>query len=474
MKFNFFKTSATRDLIEKQLITRQMVHRALLRHLNATPIWLDDNFETYIHEGYQFNPDVYSVINQITKAASAVPFVVQRVVNEDAARKYYRLKYSQRNTSGEGFVKKAKLLKEEAFEEAPDSDLARLLDRPNPIQAFPEWIENVLGFKLITGNSYIHGVELTDRRFGELWILPPQFTRIHADESLEALVDSYSFTLFGSQERIPADEVLHIKYWNPDFDVNGSHLYGQSPMRVLRKILVNSNDASVAWSKSFKNMGASGMLFPDDPEVKELTEEQQNSLQKFFNLRAGGAKNFKSALVTSVKMGWKSFGMSPVDLALIDSMKESRRIICNVYNGFPMILMNDSDSTTYNNVVEARKRLYLDIVIPELELLYSELNRWLVPRYGSEFHIDYDVSGIDALTPDMHKKAQWLKESDWLTPNEKRAEMTFESYKDASFDEPWVGLNTVPLSEALTPTVIPENSDDDEGGRTEEEFMEGV
>ncbi len=469
--FDFFKTSGTQELLTKQIANRNYLNRQILRYLNNTPVWMEDNPEKYVDDGYMFNPDVYSVINQITKAASAVPPVVQKIVNEKKAREYFRIKHFMRNKSSLSLLKKSIDLKEQAFEEAPESDLAKMLERPNPLQSFPEWLENTLGFKLVTGNSYVHGVELTDKRIGEMWVMPAQYTRIHADSNFEGLISGYSINLFGYEEEIPEELVMHLKYWNPDYDANGSHLYGMSPMKVLRQIIRNSNDAQTAQSKAFKNMGAAGMLFPDDPDIAELTEKQQSQIQKHFKKNAAGPENFKSALVTSVKMGWQSFGMSPVDMAILESMRESRRIICNVYNGFPMILLNDSESTTYNNIQEARKRLYLDIVIPELELLYSELNRWLtkpqenldgvkVPaRFNdAKYFIDYDVSGIEALADDMKSKVEWVTKlyDMGLPPNRAIEEMGFDPVDNPLFDEPWVDFNKVPISQVMNDPTLTE------------------
>jgi HK97 family phage portal protein len=430
------------------------------RFSNNAPIFLDDNAESYINNAYGFNADVYAVVTGILRACSSVPFVVHEVVDEKKALKYKRLKSFNRNTTNPTSLKKAMDIKEQAFIEAPDSDLYKLLDRPNPLQAFPEFLENMLGFKLITGNTYVHGVELTDKRFSELWVMPAQYTRIIADNSVEGLIKEYILELFGYQEPIPAESVMHLKYWNPNYDVNGSHLYGVSPLKSLRTVIRNSNDGHTSLSRAFKNMGSEGMVFVDDPDVDSLTQEQVSQLERDLKRRGAGPENYKSWLVTSSKMGFVPFGMSPVDLEILDSIAHSRRSICSAF-GYPSQLLNDNESSTYNNMAEARKQLYLDICIPELERVYSELNRWLLPRFnkdGKTYHIDYDVSGLEALADNMKEKAEWLNIAWWLDPNEKRREMDYETKDDPTMDEVWVDFNKTPLSGMASPMLTEEQA----------------
>lgn len=440
----------------------QTAQRRLFQYLSGNaPIFMEDSSHEYIKSGYEFNPHVYAVVNHITNAMSSVPPVVNEVVDEEKARKYYRLKQNRRYKTSQEKIEQAAELKEEAFEEVgPDDDLTKLIEKPNPLQAWPEFFENLMGFKFVTGNTYAHGIELTDGRFGEMWVLPPQYTRLKADASFETVVKAYILEIYGrSSEDIPPENVMHLKYWNPDYSHTGSHLYGMSPLKAARRVIRSSNDGLQAMAKAFNNMGASGMVYPDDENV-ELGEKQQGQVQKFFDQQGSGPDNYKRALVMSAKMGWTNFGMSPVDLEIIEGSKMSMRDICNVYS-FPSELLNDPDNKTNTNKRESRRQLWLDVGIPSLERSYSELNRWLTKPYvdadGKQHearypnrHIDYDVSGIEALADDMKSKSEWVSrvvEKMGLPPNRGLEEMGFDPVDDPSFDEPWIGMGRMPLSQ---------------------------
>ncbi len=429
-----------------------MFLRQLFRtQTGIAPLVMDDNPETYIDEGYSFNPDVYAVIQGITSAASSIPFVVHEVVDEKSAREYYQLKKSNRKHVSDRFVEKASKLRKKAFEIAdPDSDIVKLMERPNPLQSWEEFIENALGFKEVTGNSYIHGVELSDGRFSEMWIMPPQLTRIIADKSYESIVKSYVLDIYGYNEPIKAETVLHMKYWNPDYTYPGSHLYGMSPLKSARRSVISSNQGLNALAKALENNGVAGMLFPDDPDLQDLTEEQRANLQRWFDQNRRGSDNYKSALVTSAKMGWQPFGLSPIDLEIIEARKMSMRDICNVY-GYPSEMLNDPDNKTNANKSESRRQLYQDCVVPRIERFYSALNRFITPRFnaveGKTYHIDYDLSGIEALQDDIGKKVEYLSKAWWIPPNRKAEEMSFDPIDNPMFDQPFIPMGLIPLSD---------------------------
>lgn len=455
----------------------QTVQRRLFQYLSGNaPIYMEDNAHEYIKSGFEFNPHVYSVVNHITNAISSVPPVVHEVVEESKARKYYRLKQNRRYKTSQSKIEQALELKEEAFEEVdPTDDLAKLVEKPNPLQAWPEFFENLMGFKFVTGNSYAHGIEMSDGRFGEMWVLPPQYTRIKADASFETVVKAYILEIYGrSSDDIDPENVMHLKYWNPDYSHTGSHLYGMSPLKAARRVIRSSNDGLQAMAKAFNNMGASGMIFPDDPEVT-LGEKQQGQIQKFFDSQGAGPDNFRRALVTSAKMGWQAFGMSPVDLEIIEGSKMSMRDICNIYS-FPSELLNDPDNKTNTNKRESRRQLWLDVGIPALERSFAELNRWLVPRFeeatGKKYHIDYDVSGIEALADDMNTKVEWVSTAVdmGLPPNRGLEELDFDPVDNPMFDEPWISMGKVPLSELSSD---PGTLDDDMKALLKAEYTNG-
>ena len=289
--------------------------------------------------------------------------------------------------------------------------------------------------------------------------MPPQLTRIKADKGFEGLIRSYILEYYGQQHDIPSDTVMHLKYWNPDYTSPGSHLYGMSPLRSAMLTTRAGNDGMQALASSYQNMGAAGMIFPEDKDVDQLTREQQDALQKEAQ-SAAGPKKTKSIMVFSAKMGWQSFGMSPVDLEILASLNLTQRKIASIY-GVSSELLNDPENKTQANKKEARRGLYMDAVIPQMERMYAELNRWLTQPYRDnegiqrparfnlkKYHIDFDVGAIEALSEDMAKKVEWLNRAWWLTLNERREATDFEQSENPIANELFIPAGMMPAGEA--------------------------
>jgi HK97 family phage portal protein len=176
----------------------------------------------------------------------------------------------------------------------------------------------------------------------------------------------------------------------------------------------------------------------------EFTDTQASDLEKQWTRKLGSEKAGK-IMVTAAKFDYKQLGLSPVDLNILESQKMDLRDICNVY-GVSSELLNDPDNKTNSNKKESRSALYYERVIPELDSIRDELNRWLVAPYskqdGKQYHIDYDLSAIPALQEDMEKVTKQLLDAWWITPNEKRTAQGYDTLD--TFDVPFIPANLIP------------------------------
>jgi len=53
------------------------------------------------------------------------------------------------------------------------------------------------------------------------------------------------------------------------------------------------------------------------------------------------------------------------------------------------------------------------------------LNRWLAPKFGERYFIDFDFSSISELQDEADKVVDQLAKAWWITPNEKREIMDY-------------------------------------------------
>ena len=179
----------------------------------------------------------------------------------------------------------------------------------------------------------------------------------------------------------------------------------------------------------------------------DLNEVQAQQLKEKFRQNYSGSKNAGDIVITPKKLSWINFGMSASDLSLIEQYNASIKDLCNIYS-VPAVLLNNTESSTYNNVIEAKKSLYQNAIIPELNKIKDELNRWLVPAYGEKLYIDFDYTSISEMQEEMDKVVNQMSSAWWLTPNEKRQAMSYGIEADnEKLNDYYIPMNLVPLGE---------------------------
>ncbi len=421
-----------RQTIAKALTTgtNPAYNQLVYTWLGTNIIMNEDNDVTYIRDGYQRNATIYSIINLIVKSATTIPMTVYRVTNEGSAKQYKAM------TSGVmdgNAMYKANILRKRAFEEVKDSELEALLKRPNPEQSFSAWLGELVAFGKLTGNRYIYGIGPdsgpNEGKFTELYSLPSQLVEIVSGGIMQP-VAGYKIQ-YNSMIEVPPEYICHIKDFNPDYDSSGSNLYGQSPLRAGLRVLSANNEAVTTGLKYLQNQTSRGMLISKDGN---LTEVQAQALKDKFRKNYQGAGNAGDVIITPKDLSWVNFGLNASDLSLIEQYNGTVKDLCNIYN-IPVQLLNNTDSSTYNNMKEAKKALYQNAVIPELIKIRDELNRWLAPKYGKgdEYFIDFDFTAISEMQEEVDKLVAQLANAWWVTPNEKRDAMNYAMDTENAF-----------------------------------------
>jgi HK97 family phage portal protein len=390
--------------------------------------WQGADQRSFVDDGYVANDIVYSIIKLITDKAKIAPFHVYKVVDEKAAKKYKSLA-AQKDIN----LKELETLHKKAYElYTGDQRLNELLKYPNEEDCWSDLVEQWCGFKLITGNSFIYGklIEAGNNQGKpyELFALPSQYMAIIANINVFPPTRAGYQLYYGEMWSFDTKEILHDKYFNPQWGVTGGQLYGQSPLRAAAKNLTRSNEAKTAAVASFQNGGPAGVLFMNDERFDPTSGQAQAQALKTAVSQKGGAANFNSIAVSGYKVDWKQIGLSPVELNIIESEKWDLKALCNIY-GVPSQLLNDSDSKTYNNQREGEKALTLRCAIPLLNALTENLNRKLHTDWGykgTNLYVDYDLSVFGELEANKAEQTAWLNTAWWISPKQKLDIMNIE------------------------------------------------
>jgi HK97 family phage portal protein len=432
-RFNFSK---------KNQNTNEQYNRAIYNWLGNSVLWNNENDDSYITQGYQKNATIYSLINLITKAATTIPFQVYEKTNENDYKRYKALTSGMMDAAS---IQKASLLQKNALVELQDTELHKILERPNPAQSYNAWLTELIAFGKLTGNRYIYGIGpdtgANVGKFTELYVMPSQVMEIISNGIMEP-VSKYKLEYNGTKY-IDASEICHIKDFNPYYDGTGSHMYGQSPLRAGLRSLTTNNEAVQTGVKYLQNQTARGLL---TSEMGDINEVQAQQLKDKFRRQHQGSDNAGDIIITPNKMSWVNFGLNASDVSLIAQYNASIKDLCNIYN-VPVQLLNNTESSSYNNMKEAKKALYQNAVIPELIKIKDELNRWLAPKYGDKLCIEFDFSVIPEMQEETEKVVDQLSKAWWITPNEKRSAMNYgKDEENTQLDDYFIPANLIPTN----------------------------
>jgi HK97 family phage portal protein len=254
---------------------------------------------------------------------------------------------------------------------------------------------------------------------------------------------------FDADPRTGESDIRHIKSFNPLDD-----WYGMSPL-MAGAYAVDQHNESMQWMQSLLQNGAapSGAM-----ELGEgaLTDDQFNRLKAEIDEKYTGSTNAGRPMLLEGGLKWTQMGLSPVDVAIIETKYSAARDV-SLALGVPPLLLNIPGDSTYSNYKEARLAFYEETVIPLAEYIRDELNAWLSPLFNG-VTLDIDLDKIPAIAEKRRELWVMADSSSDLTINEKR-EMKGYDKLPAGGDEILVSSSMIPLTMAVEPISLPLEQD---------------
>ena len=390
-------------------------------------------YQDLAKEGYLKNAIVYRCVNEISKGAASVPFMLKQG--------------------------------DEVLEDHP---LINLLNRPNPLQSYSEFFNSMFGFLMLSGNSYILKVGgETISTPQELHLLRPDRMKVKGSTN-SSMPSFYEYHINGKIQGIydvdqenGFSEVKHVKLWNPLDDY-----YGCSPLSAAA-VEVDQHNMSSKHNVNLLNNGArpsGAVVFKPKDEAgmsMNLTESQRQQLLTDLNNRFSGTSNAGRPLLLEGDFDWKEMGLSPKDMDFIKLKHMSATDIALCF-GVPSQLVGVPDAQTYANVAEARLALYEETIIPHLKLIESEHNEWLVPQFGDDLMFCYDIDKIPALSERRRKVYENITSAvreGILTRNEAREQLGLSPIDGA--DDLYISGTLLPLTgEDIPEPEVPDKAED--------------
>jgi len=417
---------------------------------NAFFQWLGGGFtnydphnKTYLEKGYNTNPDVYSIINKQTVKTVSVPYCIKEIESDNDYRKLRSLELSTKGNLSLLQLVKKRALENKAYS---DKEIAFPLAQPNPTQTWADIWALFKTYMKITGNYYLYIMSPEDGINKGVpmltYALPAHLMQIVLKPNAGMLttenpIDYYLLIEGNVSVRFEAKDVIHVKYSNPNFDLQGSHLYGMSPLRSALRNINSQNSAIDTNIKTLQSAGAFGFVYG---KGTPWTPDQAASMKEKLVEMDASPERLSKIAGASGEVGFQRISLTTDELKPFDYLNWDRKTICNVLN-FPSKLLNEDNTgaLSNNDTADARKQLITDDIKPDLVLLRDALNKDFIPRFkGYEKSIiEWDVTELPEMQVDMKIQAEALNLIP-VTPNEKRTVFGYETLEDDGMNVVWM------------------------------------
>jgi len=325
----------------------------------AAPSWrvgratgrTDWNVENAIDEGYNASAVVYACVEKRAQLVASVPWKAVEVMADGTK------------------------------ENRPASPLQQLIDNPNPDQSFYEIMYNAQQSLDLDGQAFISELRAGVRNQPvELWYLPPHQMKISPGST--RMIDFYTY----QKKRVETDDMIHLKKPNPK-----SPYFGMPVLMAAGKPADIDRESGIWQKVSLENRGSAdiNIKLPEG-----ATPEQAEAIKAQYKEQQLGAKNARRALVSNADI--QQLGQTALEM---DFVASRRAVWTEIAAAFGMSLSNLGMTEDVNlaNAAAMNRQLWLDTIIPQLELIRRQLDRMLSKEYGPNYRLVPDLANVEAL-----------------------------------------------------------------------------
>lgn len=361
---------------------------------------LDQDFQKYLKQFTLFS-DVCECVGARAETASSIPLRVERPDGEVVQN--------------------------------PPKHLAAFLDRPNPDQGLPEFIQSAIWQWDLQGECPYVGVlpsgqrslvneteyELSERT-DEVWILRPAMLRPMYDdrfnrpgrEDTNGVLIGWSFGDINAM-RLPADAVALARQYHPRDAIRGL-----SPLKKMENKL-RLQLATIRSAESYHANGAfPGLMITSELEPDAKTKQTWRDM---FQKQHVGSMNWGKALFlwgSGIKL--ERLRDAPKDALQMDIMRIGQQAVRSQYRVPPFILA-DVEHANWSNSNEQQRFFWEFSIKPLMKALLGRLN--MSPFVPDGYVIRPVYDDVAALQPDRREQADYvttLVRERILTRNEAR------------------------------------------------------
>jgi len=434
--------------------TQNLFNQAMYRLIGGQTNTYNSTLETLLVKGYGENPDVNAMVNQMASKTTIVPFAIKKITDEKVHKQIKRfpndLTCRQKQT--------IKRLKQKAYD--TDSEMPMPIEVPNPVQTWKDILFLYKVYLKVCGNVYFYKMSPKEGANAgtplQLYILPSHWVQIVLKKGanmlgVESPIDYYILEQGNQLVKFEAKDIIHIKRTNPFFDYNGTQLYGYSELMSAIRNINSSNNAIDNNTKTMLNSGVYGFIHAGDGGTP-LTAEQGQELKDRLVEMDNNTTRLSNIAGASAKLGFTQVGLTTDQLKPFEYLSYDRRTLANCLNWDVNLLNEDRGSSTggfgVDTLIEARKRVMIDNIKPDLDLLASYLNPYFIQLFKGyeKTELEFDITEMPEMQTDMKTMSEWVNAVP-LTLNERREVFNYEGIDDEMMNEIYIPNGIVNIND---------------------------
>lgn len=470
MAFNFtsLRASLALAIAPKKLFTEQEVgntfNKALLGYIGGGLTKYDYDGQVILNEGYNKNSDVFSVISQISRKFASVPGNLNKVQNKKGLKELKQLYTKQLDVAS---LARKRILETKAYS---NEEIEEPLERPNYYQSDTEYKELWETFMLLNGNAYQWmfrpSAGLNEGKPLSRFLLPSHLVQIVLKENaqfetMESPVSHYILVIGDRFAEFKEEDVIHSKFPNPNYDLSGSHLYGQSPLRSALMDIQTSNVTKENNIGTMQSGGVYGFIHAKDGQTP-LTQAQADDLKQRLVEMKSSAEILGRIAGASAPLGFTQVSVDTDKLLPFDYLKSSQKAICNNL-GWSDLLLNNEGGAKYDNLDAVWRMAISNRIAPDLKIYEDGLNEKYYPKFEElgTVHITFDISELPEMQNDMSQLVTWLStalDNGAITPREFRVALKYSDIDTPEMNTHFMKSGLITLEDAILADTTTLNS----------------
>jgi phage portal protein BeeE len=293
--------------------------------------------------------------------------------------------------------------------------------RPNPLQSAKEFNYERAYMFFTFGNNYVFlnnplsSFDTDIVTVQTMYNLPSEYVevkqtgKIYDQIDIKGIVEKYCLTSYLPVKDFAPDQIIHFN------DVNvsnvGNSVIGSSRLEVLKYPITNTQLAFEAMNVILKSRGMQGIIKANNKDATgtqiSLGQKEKDEIDKTFKTEYGLREDQKQFLISYADIDFIKTIMNSKELGIYEEFSNNAMIISNGLGVPPELYKTYITGATFENQVQAVRRLYQDTIIPKVEnedQYYTE--RLNMRKYGLELKTDF--SHVPALQEAFKEKATAL------------------------------------------------------------------